>query len=421
MTDQIDRPTGGCPVSHRPDTSAPTPHAYPLGEVRALELDPAYARLRAEEPLARIRAPYGEDGWLVTRYDDVRTVLSDPRFSRRAVVGADVPRAVPERVDRPETIVNIDPPEHGRVRRLVAGAFTARRAETLRPRVREVARELVDGMLAAGAPADLVDAVAMPLPVIVICELLGVPLEGRPIFRAGADAALSNAGVPTEERRAAFATLSRYIGGLVAERRARPEGPGDDVLGALISAREADGDRLTEGELVELGVAILVAGHETTMNMTSNMVVALQADRARWEHLVADPDRVPAAVEELLRVTPLGAGAGQPRVALADVELAGGTVRAGEAVLVSTVAANRDPAVFDAPEDTDLDRDASRHVAFGFGPHHCLGASLARMELQTVLETLVRRVPTLRVPAPEEIAWRTTALVRGPKELPVTW
>lgn len=419
MTDRTDVTDRTCPVAHATDDEGRAVHTYPFGEARALEFDPAYAALRAEEPLARIRMTHGEDGWLATRHDDVKTVLSDPRFSRRAVVGADVPRSVPERVERPDTIVNIDPPEHGRVRRLVAGAFTARRAEALRPRVREVAEELVDAMLADGAPADLVEAVSMPLPVIVICELLGVPLEGRPIFRAGADAALSNASVPSEERQAAFATLAQYIGGLVAERRARPEGPGDDVLGALIAAREDDGDRLSESELVELGVAILVAGHETTMNMTSNMVVTLQADRSRWEHLAADPDRVPAAVEEMLRITPLGQQGGLPRVATEDVELAGGTVRAGEAVLVSTVAANRDPEVFADPESLDLGRDTSGHVAFGFGPHHCLGASLARMELQTVLETLVRRVPTLRID--DEVPWRTTALVRGPQRLPVTW
>ncbi|MEJ2885075.1 cytochrome P450 [Actinomycetospora aeridis] len=399
--------------------TCPYAHDYPFGEAEALEFDPAYARLRAEEPLARIRMPYGEEGWLATRYTDVKTVLSDPRFSRAAVVGADVPRAIPEKIDRPDTITNIDPPEHGRVRRLVASAFTARRAEALRPRVREVADGLVDDMLAAGSPANLVEAVAMPLPVIVICELLGVPLADRDVFRAGADAMLSTSKVPTEKRQAAMADLQRYIGTLVADRRSRPEGPGDDVLGALVSAREEDGDRLSEAELVSLGVAILVAGHETTMNMTSDMVLTLLSERARWEALVADPEQVPAAVEEMLRITPLGRHAGLPRIATEDVELSGGTVHAGEAVLVSTIAANRDPEVFDDPEELHLDRGSSSHVAFGFGPHHCLGASLARMELQTALTTLVTRVPTLDLAG--EVTWRETALVRGPAEMPVRW
>ena len=401
--------TGTCPVVHD----------YPFGEAEALDLDPTYARLRAQEPLARVRMPYGEEGWLATRYDDVRTVLSDPRFSRAAVVGADVPRAIPERNERPDAITNIDPPEHGRVRRLVASAFTARRAEALRPRVREIAEELVDGMLAGGAPANLVDAVAMPLPVIVICEMLGVPFDDRPLFRAAADAALSTSKVPVEERRQAMADLQAYIASLVADRRARPEGPGDDVLGSLVAARDDDGDRLSEAELVGLGVAILIAGHETTMNMTSNMVLTLLSERSRWESLVADPERVPAAVEEMLRFTPLGRNAGMPRIATEDVELTGGTVHAGEAVLVSTVAANRDPEIFDHPEDLDLAREPGTHVAFGFGPHHCLGASLARMELQTVLTTLVTRVPTLALAG--DVTWRATAVVRGPAELPVTW
>lgn len=407
-------------MSTQTESSAcPYAHAYPFGEAEALEFDPTYSRLRDEEPLARIRMPYGEEGWLATRYSDVRTVLSDPRFSRAAVVGADVPRAIPERIDRPDTIVNIDPPEHGRVRRLVASAFTARRAEALRPRVREVADELVDDMLAAGPPANLVEALAMPLPVVVICELLGVPLADRPLFRAGADAALSTSKVPTEKRQAAMADLQRYIGSLVADRRTRPDGPGDDVLGALVAAREDDGDRLSEAELVSLGVAILVAGHETTMNMTSNMVLTLLSERSRWEALVADPEQVPNAVEEMLRITPLGRHAGLPRIATEDVELSGGTVHAGEAVLVSTVAANRDPEVFDDPEELHLDRASSNHVAFGFGPHHCLGASLARMELQTALTTLVSRVPSLDLAG--EVTWRETALVRGPERLPLRW
>lgn len=400
-------------------STCPVAHTYPFSRAEGLELDPAYAALRTDEPLARVRLPYGEEGWLVTRHDDVKTVLADPRFSRAAVVGADVPRAIPERMDRPETITNIDPPEHGRVRRLVAAAFTARRAEALRPRVEEIADGLVDDLLVAGAPADLVATVSMPLPVMVICELLGVPVEDRHIFRAGADAALSNSEVPAEERQAAVQDLQAYIARLVATRREDPAGPGDDVLGSLISAREADGDRLSEAELVQLGVAILVAGHETTMNMTSDMVIQLQADRSQWQRLVDDPDAVAGAVEELLRITPLGIQSGMPRIATEDVELAGGTVRAGEAVLVSTAAANRDPEVFAHPDELDLTRSTAGHLAFGFGPHHCLGASLARMELQTVVRALVTRVPSLEIT--EDVDWRTAAVVRGPKSLHVRW
>lgn len=395
------------------------PHAYPFGEAAELEFDPAYATIRAEEPLARIRMPYGADGWLATRYEDVRTVLADPRFSRAATVGADVPRSVPERNERPETITNIDPPEHGRLRRLVAAAFTARRVEGMREHVQRIADGLVDDLVAGGRPAELTTAVSMPLPVVVICEMLGVPLDGRDTFRAAADAALSTSAIPAHERQAAFETLTSYIASLVAERRERPDGPGDDLLGGLISARDDDGDRLSEKELVSLGVAILIAGHETTMNMTGDMVIQLLTDRSRWEWLVEDPDRIRGAVEEMLRFIPLGRHGGLPRVATEDVELSGRTVRAGEAVLVSTIAANRDPEVFDDPEEMRLDRASGSHIAFGHGPHFCLGASLARMELQTVLRTLVTRLPGLDLAG--EIEWRTTALVRGPASLPVTW
>ena len=363
--------------------------------------------------------PYGQEGWLVTRYDDVRTVMSDPRFSRAAVVDADVPRALPERPGQPDSIINVDPPEHGRLRRLVMAAFTARRVERMRPHVEKIASGLIDELVAQVGPADLVSAVSMPFPVIVICELLGVPLDGRDTFRAAADAALSTSAIPVEQRRQAMLDLHGYIASLVAERRERADGPGDDVLGGLVSARDEDGDRLSEGEMVSLGSAILLAGHETTMNMTGNMVWTLLADRARWDALVADPAGVPAAVEEMLRFTPLGRQAGLPRIATEDVEMTGGTVRAGEAVLVSTNAANRDPEVFDAPEELRLDRTPGAHVAFGYGPHHCLGASLARMELQTVLRTLVTRLPSLDLDG--DVEWRATSAVRGPARLPVTW
>jgi cytochrome P450 len=417
----------GVPTASRPEertvttTESGCPHArsYPLGEAHELEFDPGYAELRREEPLARIRMPYGEQGRLATRYDDVRTVMSDPRFSRAAVVGADVPRALPERPGRPESIINIDPPEHGRLRRLVAAAFTARRVERMRPHVAGIADDLVDALAASGRPADLVSAVSMPFPVIVICELLGVPLEGRDTFRAAADAALSTSAVPVEQRQQAMTDLHSYIASLVAERRDRPDGPGDDVLGGLVSARDDDGDRLSEDEMVSLGSAILLAGHETTMNMTGNMVRTLLHERSRWDALVADPDAIPAAVEEMLRFIPLGRQAGLPRIATADVELTGGTVRAGEAVLVSTNAANRDPEVFDDPDALQLDRTPGAHVAFGYGPHHCLGASLARMELQTILRALTTRLPGLDLA--DAVEWRATSAVRGPARLPVTW
>jgi cytochrome P450 len=400
---------GRCPV-----------HQYPFDAVEGLDLDPEYARLRSEYPIARIRMPYGEDGWLATRYDDVRLVLSDSRFSRAAVVGADVPRSLPEVNEMPDTIINTDPPEHSRLRRLVSAAFTYRRIERLRPRVQEIADELVGDLLAAEKPADLIATVGMPLPVQVICELLGVPLAGRPLFRDATDAALSDASGTPEARAAAMQTLQTYIASLVAERRDQGADAPDDLISGLISARDADGDRLSEDELVMLVVTVLIGGHETTMNMTGNMVSTLLADRSRWAALAADPaGTVPRAVEEMLRFIPIAKHATQVRVATEDVEIGDVTIAAGDAVMVGIAAANRDPGAFDHPDELDLAEPGISHIAFGYGPHACLGSALARLELQVILTTLLTRVPTLDLAGPVE--WRATSRVRGPLRLPVTW
>lgn len=395
---------------------------YPFSTAHGLELDPTYARVRAEQRLLRIKMPYGQEGWLAVPHEDVRTVLADPRFSRAATLTADLPRAEPELPNSPESaanITNMDSPEHGRIRRLIAAAFTARRIEAMRPFVEETTHRLVDDMLAAGGPANLVEAVSEPLPVSVICELLGVPFEDRSVFRAGIDSIVSNASVPVEDRVAALQRISAYMAELIDERRRDPHGPRDDILGALVAARDSDGDSLTEPELNMLGVTLLIAGHETTLNMISNMVVTLLADRTRWEYLVEDPDRVPAAVEELLRMIPTNTYSGQARVALADVELAGRKVRAGEAVLAGIVPGNRDPEKYDDPEELRLDRAPEDILTFGHGAHRCVGAALARMELQIALRTLVTRVPTLDLAG--EVEWRTSTLLRGPDAVPVTW
>ncbi|MCW2716636.1 cytochrome P450 [Pseudonocardia sp.] len=398
------RPTGTCP--------------YPFSAPDALEVDPRYARQRADEPVSRVTLPHGGDAWLATRYDDVKTVLADPRFSRAAVVGADVPRVRPEIDNEASSILNMDPPEHSRLRRLVAKAFTARRVEELRPRAAELTRGMLASLRAAGPGADLVQHVSMPLPVTIICETLGVPVEDREIYRAGADAALSTSSMTPEDRAEARTRMLAYMAGLVAQRR---ETPTDDLLGAMVTARDEE-DRLTEHELIGLAVGILIAGHETTMNQISNMTYLLLTRPDRGAALREDPDGIAAGVEELLRFTPLGASAGFPRIATEDVELSGVTVRKGDAVLVSVVAANRDPSVFDHPDELVLDRADNRHVGFGHGAHHCLGAQLARMELQEAIGGLLREFPDLRLAVPaQDVEWRTGAFVRGPKALPLAW
>ncbi|WP_067693281.1 cytochrome P450 [Nocardia jejuensis] len=391
---------------------------YPFGAPVRLDIHPLLARLRREEPVARIRLPYGGDGWLITRYDDVRQVLADPRFSRARAVGReDVPRATPE-PPRPDSLLSMDPPEHTRLRKLVAKAFTGRRVQQLRPRAQQIVDERLDAIERAGAPADIVRDFALPLPVTVICEMLGVPADEQHRFRDFSDAILSTTAYTREQITAARAELEKYLAELVAHRRVEPTG---DLLGALVEARD-NGDRLSETELVNLGIGILIAGHETTANQIANFTYVLLTEPEQWDLLRRNLDLLPSALEELLRHVQLGSGGAFARIATEDVELSGITIRAGEAVFVNTQSANRDDSVFTDPEHLDLTRIDNPHMAFGHGAHHCLGAQLARLELQVAMGTLLRRFPTLRLAIPvDEVPWKTGLLVRGPEALPVAW
>ncbi|WP_017615968.1 cytochrome P450 [Nocardiopsis salina] len=389
---------------------------YPFSTEK-LDIDPLYARLRREEPLTRVQLPYGEPAWLATRYEDVKTVLGDRRFSLAAAVDQDEPRSRPHAAGA-GTIKSLDPPEHTRLRRLVAKAFTVRRVETLRPRAQQIADDLVDAMLTKGPPADLVEDFALPLPITVICELLGVPVQDRTKFRVWSDALLSTGKFTVEEVVDHRARLRGYMGELLAARRDSPE---DDLLTALVAARDSE-DRLSEEELLSLSEAILVAGHETTATQIPNSVYLLLTHPEQLALLRAEPELIPRAVEELLRFTPLGVGSIQARYALEDLELSGVTVRAGEPVVVALHSANRDESVYTRSGDLDLRRHQASHLGFGHGPHHCLGAALARMELQVALETLLSRLPGLRLTDDESaIVWKSGLSTRGPAHMPLTW
>ncbi|MEV6623351.1 cytochrome P450 [Amycolatopsis sp. NPDC051106] len=389
------------------------PLSYPFNEEAGLDLNDAYAAAREAEGMVRVKMTYGEPAWLATRYADARLVLGDRRFSRAMEKEKDAPRRSP--VQREGGILQMDPPDHTRLRTLVAKAFTMRRVELLRPRVVSLATGLIADMKAAGPPADLVDLYALPIPVAVICELLGVPVADRPKFRVWSDAALSTSGLTPEEFERNREELRDYMRGLIAEHRARPQ---DDLMTALIEARDTR-DRLTELELVDLCVGILVAGHETTASQIPNFVYALLDQPGQWERLCADPDLIPAAVEELLRFVPLGAGAGFARYATEDVEVGGVLVRAGEPVLVAVGAANRDRLQFDDADQLRFDRGDQHHLGFGHGVHHCLGAPLARLELQEALRALVTELPGLHLAG--DIVWKTQMLVRGPRSMPIGW
>ncbi|MEE1926987.1 cytochrome P450 [Streptomyces sp. TRM 70351] len=394
-------------------TSSAEPLAYPFNTTGGIALDAAYATARELPGMIRVQLPHGEPAWLATRYADARLVLGDRRFSRAMAADHDAPRLTAGREE--SGILSMDPPEHTRLRTLVAQAFTVRRVERLRPRVRELAEEYLAGLVAQGQPADLVENFALPLPVAVICELLGVPVSDRGRFRAWSDGVLSTSSLTREEFADNQEQLRAYMRDLIGQHRARPA---DDLMTALIEARD-ERDRLTEEELVDLCVAVLVAGHETTATQIPNFVHVLLEHPERWAQLTADPALVPAAVEELMRFVPLGAGADFPRYAREDVEVGGVLVRAGEPVLVAIGAANRDALRFTDPEQLRFDRGTNQHLGFGHGVHHCLGAPLARVELQEALTVLTARLPGLRLAG--DITWKTELLVRGPRTMPVGW
>ncbi|MGC5365480.1 cytochrome P450 [Streptomyces sp. DT24] len=389
------------------------PLVYPFNEPEGLGLSEAYAQARLRPGLVRVRMAYGEPAWLATRYADARLVLGDQRFSRAEGRDHDEPRQSEGRQD--SGILSMDPPSHTRLRTLVAKAFTVHQVERLRPQVRELAHGLLDGMEAAGPPADLVECYALPIPVAVICRMLGVPEEDRPKFREWSDAALSTSSLTAEEFRANREELRAYMAGLIEEHRANPR---PDMMTGLIEARDT-GDRLSELELVDLCVGILVAGHETTASQIPNFVHALLDHPDQLALLRERPDLLKGAVEELLRFVPLGSGAAFPRYAKEDIEVGGTLVRVGEPVLVAVGAANRDALRFDAPGRLDVARTGVQHLAFGHGVHHCLGAPLARLELQEALQALITRFPGLRIAG--DVRWKNEMLVRGPREMPVGW
>ncbi|MET9932481.1 MULTISPECIES: cytochrome P450 [unclassified Streptomyces] len=394
-------------------TTDPAPLDYPFNEPEGLGLAEAYAEALERPGLLRVRMAYGEPAWLATRYADARLVLGDRRFSRAEAVKHDEPRQSEAQQD--SGILGMDPPGHTRLRTLVAKAFTVHQVEKLRPQVRELAHGFLDDMEAAGPPADLVESYALPIPVAVICRMLGVPEEDRPKFRVWSDAALSTSSLTAEEFWRSREELRAYMAALIEDHRARPR---PDLMTGLIEARDT-GDRLTELELVDLCVGILVAGHETTASQIPNFVHALLDHPDQLALLRERPDLIKGAVEELLRFVPLGSGAAFPRYATEDVEVGGTLVRAGEPVLVAIGAANRDALKFTGPGRLDVTRTGVQHLGFGHGVHHCLGAPLARLELQEAVLALLTRFPGLHLAG--DVRWKDRMLVRGPREMPVGW
>ena len=384
---------------------------------RAFNQDPytQYAALRARGPIHPIEFPKGVRAFLIVDHEYGRAALSDPRLSKNPEHSAVAVRA---KEFFGGTMLGLDPPDHTRLRGLVAGAFTPRRVAALRPRVQQIADDLLDG-IAGHEEADLIDAFAFPLPIIVICELLGVPAADRAAFREWT--AILTVPIESPEmvarRRTAAIAFNDYLLGIFAERRQDPRD--DDLIGALLAARDGAA-RLSETELLNTITLLLVAGHETTVNLIGNGVLALLSASEQRKLLIDHPELLPGAIEELLRYDGPVERASQ-RIALEDMEIAGTQIPKGAWVHVSLGAADRDPAVFADPGSLDLTRPGNRHVAFGHGPHYCLGAPLARLEGQVAIGTLLTRFPELALAAtPDKLAWKQTgSIVRGLVTLPV--
>ncbi|WP_017539537.1 cytochrome P450 [Nocardiopsis halophila] len=395
---------------------------YPIPAPSALEPPQEWERLRSGCPVARVTLPSGDEAALVTRYEDVKRLLADPRFSRR-LTGAGAARIAANEsggVFSSEMAASVpDGGEgHRRWRREVGTWFTAKRMTALRPGIRDMAEGLIDGMVEAGAPADLKAHLGFPLPVWVICDLLGVPESDRDRFSYWSDALLNLTRYTEEEVSAAQEEFFAYMSGHIERRRSDP---GDDLLSALITGTTEDGAKLTDGELVGTGMGLLVAGHETTANMIGKMVAMLLSDRSRWERLVEDRSLVRTAVEEALRFD-ADSGIGLPRFVTEDTEVGGETVPAGTTVMCAMAAANRDTGEFADAGEMVLDRAPNRHIAFGAGAHSCLGQALARTELQVVLEVLLDRLPTLELAVPAGDLERVDGLaVGGLATVPVRW
>ncbi|MCT2590120.1 cytochrome P450 [Streptomyces sp. N2-109] len=391
----------------------------PFDFARALEFDPLLKRLLTEEPVARIRMPYGEgEAWLVTKYDDVRTVTTDRRFSRSAVAGRDFPRMTPAPIVQSEAINLMDPPVSSRLRGLVAKGFTARQVDRMRSHTQSVVNALLERIAESGEQPDLIAQLAAPLPLTTICEVLDIPEADRPGLRTRALTMMNIGAASKDAAVVAKAELRSYFTELSAQRR---RSPGDDLISTLATARDG-ADLLDEQELAVMAMVLLITGQDTTTYEIGNLAYTVLTRPKVRSALRERPELLPRALQEMLRFIPFRKGVGIPRIATEDVELGGVTIREGDVVHVSYLTANRDPAKFERPDELDLERSATGHMTFGWGAHHCLGAPLAEMELEVALGTLLERFPGLRLAVPPaEVQWNTTSIWRHPLALPVTW
>lgn len=397
-----------------PEFPHPRAQGCPFG------LAPRMLDLAERGPLTRVRSWDGRTPWAVIGHAEQKTLLGDSRLSAEFThPGFPSPVALPPGAHQGLDLgfVGMDDPEHARLRRMVSGAFTVKRVEALRPTVQRMVDDFITTMLAGPRPADLVQALALPVPSLVISELLGVPYEDHAFFQTNSGTIVSSIATG-QERQTAHANLHAYLERLVETKLKEP---GDDLLSGL--GRQIQDGQLTRRQAATMGILLLLGGHETTANMISlgTLLLLQHPGQLAFVRDAEDPEVVATAVEEMLRYLSI-VHLGRRRTALADIEIAGHTIEAGEGVILLGELANRDPAVFPEPDRLDLTRDSRAHQAFGVGTHHCLGRPLARMELQVVYPTLLRRVPTLRLATElDKVPFKLDTVIYGLHELPVTW
>lgn len=381
---------------------------------------PAYKEARESEPVYRFPMPNGQYAWIVTRYDDAVEVLNDARLVTNPPYLSDTDRPVgpPHQEIISRNLLSVNPSDHRRLRRLIQKAFTPRMIERLRGRIQQIADELLDRVQNKGA-MNLIEDFAFPLPIIVICEMLGVPIEDQDRFREWSNTIMEGVNDPrfaqqSEEVMIAFVD---YLKELIASRRQDLK---EDLISDLIAV-EDEGDVLSEQELYALVFVLIIAGHETTVNLIGNGVLALLEHSDQKEKLLGRPELILPAIEEILRYNG-PAEVSNVRWATEDVEIRGKRIRKGEMLFVSFSSANRDPEQFPEPDSLDITREANQHIAFGKGVHYCLGAPLARLEGEIALGTLLRRMPNIRLSATaNDLEWRAGMIIRGVKEIPVTF
>ncbi|WP_433061450.1 cytochrome P450 [Dactylosporangium sp. CS-033363] len=379
---------------------------------------PEYAELRAERPVLRVACPTGLNAWLVTRYEDVREVLSDPRrFSNRPGTAAHILMGYVSDPPGEGDFARMDGPEHLRFRRHMAPEVSnIKRITQLRPLVQDIVDRRLDALADAAPPIDLYASFARPVTTAVIAELLGVPEPDQPLFQRAAEALFAGTS-SGEDVAAAIGPLFQYLYGMVMTRRATP---GDDILSRLIARSDQTDRPFTDNELIAMAAGLLIAGYDTTASMIAHGMLALLEHPAELARLREDPSLAANGAEELVRY--LGVGGGLMREVLEDTEIAGQPLAAGDFVVVAIQSANRDSALYADGDRLDIGRNPGAHVGFGHGPHQCVGQQLARLELTTVLATLPRRIPSLRLAVPfDDIRFKTETAVLGPQTVPVTW